>query len=498
MKLVLALLALLIAACGTPFGAPSTPAPPRPNIVLILADDLGYSDTSPYGGEIRTPNLQRLADEGLRFTQFYDNAKCTTTRASLLSGMYPRGRGDSIPRAFPTLAESLRAAGYQTGMTGKWHLGGNGGDRPNQRGFDEYYGLLGGAGNYFDPARPDPGFKGGGIRAFAHNETPIESFPPDFYATDAYAAHAVETIERFARDGRPFLMYLAFTAPHYPLQAPPEDIARYRGRYSRGWDELRRARHARQLALGLLDPRWALAPTDPQSYAWADANQDWEDLRMATYAAMVDRLDQGIGRVLAVLDALGIADDTVVVFLSDNGGSPEEPGGRDPTAQPGLVDTYTSVGPAWAAAQSTPFRRYKSWVDEGGISTPFIVRWPGRIAPDAKTGQIGHVIDVAPTLLELARAEPPANLEGRSLEPALHGGTVEPPADLFWQWSRNRAVRRGKWKLVWDSESEPLAWRLYDMEADRTELRDLAAEQPDLVRSLAESHSRWLEATGRN
>lgn len=493
MKLAVALLASLVAACG----APSATAP-RPNIVLIMADDLGFSDTSPYGGEIRTPNLQRLADQGLRFTQFYDNAKCTTTRASLLSGMYPRGRGDSIPRSFPTIAETLRASGYQTGMTGKWHLGPEAPQRPIDRGFDEYYGLLGGAGNYFDPTRPDPDFKGGGVRAFAHNDQPVREFPPDFYATDAFAAHAVETIGRFARDGRPFFVYLAFTAPHYPLQAPPEDIARYRGRYARGWDELRRERHARQLALGLLDPRWALAPPDSRGYAWEGANRDWEDLRMATYAAMVDRMDQGIGRVLAKLDDLGIADDTVVIFLSDNGGSSEEPGGRDDSARPGPVDSYTAVGPAWGFAQSTPFRRYKAWVDEGGISTPFIVRWPGRVAPNTMTGQIGHVIDVFPTLLELASAKPPAGLEGRSLVPILRGGKVEPPAELFWQWSRNRAVRRGKWKLVWDGHVTPLAWRLYDVEADRTELHDLAAEQPELVRSLSESHERWARETGRD
>ncbi len=492
MKIVLVLLVVLCSACTHPFAVA-----PRPNIVLILADDLGFSDVSPYGGEIHTPNLQRLADEGLRFTQFYDNAKCTVTRASLLSGMYPRNHGDSIPLEFPTIAEMLRAHGYQTGMSGKWHLGASAPQRPIDRGFDEFYGLMGGAMSYFDPARPDPEFKSSRIRTFVHNDQPIREFPPDFYATDAFAAHTVETIRRFAKAETPFFIHLAFTAPHYPLHARPEDIARYRGRYTLGWDELRRQRHARQLALGLLDPSWTLSPTDARSYAWESANQEWEDLRMATYAAMVESMDRGIGRVLEALDALGIADDTLVIFLSDNGGTREEPGGRDDTQLPGLATTYTAVGPAWGSAQNTPFRRYKSWVDEGGISTPFIARWPGHIVADTQTQQIGHVIDVLPTLLELTGAKT-TPLEGRSLAQVLRGETLDLHTDLFWQWSRNRAIRRGKWKLVWDGDSDPLKWRLYDMELDRTELDDLAERHPEIVKELAESHSRWAKATGRS
>jgi arylsulfatase len=254
-----------------------------------------------------------------------------------------------------------------------------------------------------------------------------------------------------------------------------------------------------------MDPKWELSPTDDKSYDWATANQDWEDLRMATYAAMIDRMDQNIGKVLKTLDDLGIADNTLILFLADNGGCTEEPGGRDDTQQPGIVSTYTAVGPAWGWAQNTPFRRYKSWVNEGGISTPFIARWPGHVKPDTMTGQMGHIIDVVPTCLELAGAKPVAEihgektmpLEGSSLASVLAGGTRTPPAELCWEWSGNCAIRHGKWKLVWDTLRKPMAWELYDVEADRTELHNLAGANPDLVKELSEAYVKWATATGR-
>jgi len=495
------LFVILIAACSLSPAADAV----RPNIVLMMADDMGFSDISPYGGEIRTPNLQRLADEGLRFTQFYNNAKCTTTRSCLLSGMYPRNNGNSIPREIPTIGEAMRAAGYQTGMSGKWHLGSKAPQRPFDRGFDEYFGVMDGCCNYFNPAQPDPAFKGGRVRPFGHNDQIITEFPKDFYTTDAFTSHAIETIGRFAKAGKPFFLHLAFTCPHYPLHAWPEDIAKYRGQYKMGWEGLRKQRHARQIAMGLFDPKWTLPPADSKSYDWASANQDWEDLRMATYAAMVDRMDQNIGRLLQALDELGIADNTVVMFLSDNGGCTEEPGGRDSTQQPGIVSTYTTVGPGWGWAQNTPFRRYKSWVNEGGISTPFIVRWPGHVKAGAMTGQLAHIIDVLPTCLELANAKPLAEingektkpLEGHSLAPIFRGETRTPPEELCWEWAGNCAVRHGKWKLVWDTLVKPTKWELYDIEADRTELHDLAAEKPELVKELGAAYAKWAKATGR-
>ena len=477
----------------------------RPNIILIMADDMGFSDIGCYGGEIQTPNLDRLARQGVRFTQFYNNAKCTTTRASLLSGMYPRSNGNNIPREIPTIAETMRAAGYQTGMSGKWHLGSKAPQRPYDRGFDEYYGLMDGAVNFFNPAQPDPEYKGGRVRTFGHNDTLVTEFPPGFYTTDAFAAHAIETIKRFSKESKPFFVHLAFNAPHYPLHAWPEDIARYRGKYRKGWDDLRQQRHARQIAMGLIDPKWPLPPADSKSYDWAKANQDWEDLRMATYAAMVDRMDQNIGKLLRTLTDLGIEENTVVMFLSDNGGCTEEPGGRDDTKQPGIVGTYTAVGPAWGAAQNTPFRRYKSWTNEGGISTPLIVRWPGRVKAGTMTNQIGHIIDVLPTCLEIAGAKSLAEIagkktqpiEGRSLAPVLRGVERPAPERLFWEWSGNCAVRDGRWKLVWDTLNSAKQWQLYDIAADRTETKDLAKNHPERVKEMSAAYQAWAKALGR-
>ena len=497
------LLLLFLAAATLAVAAPAAGA--RPNIVLIMADDMGFSDIGCYGSEIKTPNIDRLAREGMMFTQFYNNAKCTTTRASLLSGMYPRNNGNAIPRDIPTIAETMRGAGYHTAMSGKWHLGNKPPQRPFDRGFEEYYGLMDGAVNFFNPAQPDPAFKGGKVRTFGHNDKIITEFPAGFYTTDAFADHAIATIKRFAKETKPFFLHLAFNAPHYPLHAFPEDIAKYRGKYRGGWDALRRERHARQVAMGLVDPKWKLPPADDRSYDWATANQDWEDLRMATYAAMVDRMDQNIGRLLHTLKELGLEENTIVMFLSDNGGCTEEPGGRDDTQQPGIVSTYTTVGPAWGAAQNTPFRRYKSWANEGGISTPFIVRWPAQVKPGTRTSQIGHIIDVLPTCLEVAGGEPLAGLngkptvpiEGRSLASVIRGGQREAPKQLFWEWSGNCAVREGRWKLVWDTYNKAKQWQLFDLEADRTETNDLATKHPEIVARLRADYTAWAKKLGR-
>jgi arylsulfatase len=298
---------------------------------------------------------------------------------------------------------------------------------------------------------------------------------------------------------------LAFTAPHYPLHALPEDIAKYRGKFRMGWEEMRRQRHARQTEMGLLDPKWELSGTDEESYDWSTANHEWEDLRMATYAAMIDRMDQNIGRVLATLDELNIADKTVVMFLSDNGGCAEEPGGRDSSQQPGIKTTYTAVGPAWGWAQNAPFRHYKSWVNEGGISTPFIVRWPGKIAAATLTHEVGHIIDVVPTCLEMAGSQYPQEyrdkvtlpVEGRSLLPLLRGGSRQPHEALFWEWSGNAAVRQGDWKLVWDGLNKAKQWQLYNMREDRTEVHDVASLYPERVSTMRDAYVTWAEATDR-
>lgn len=501
------LLSILTACLLTLASTGAPPAAPRPNILLIMADDMGFSDLGCYGGEIRTPHLDRLAAEGLRFTQFYNNAKCTTTRASLLSGMYPRGNGSFIPLGIPTLGEVMRSAGYQTALSGKWHLGSRQPQRPIDRGFDEYYGLMDGCCNFFNPVQPDPPFKGGRVRVFGHNEELISSFPEDYYTTDAFTDHAIRTMRRFAEAEEPFLMHVAYTAPHYPLHAPPEDIARYRGRYRMGWGKLREQRHARQLQMGLLDPQWEMSGPDSESYDWDTANQDWEDHRMAVYAAMVDRMDQNIGRLLDTLRELGLETNTVVMFLSDNGGCAEEPGGRDPTQEPGRVETYTAVGPAWGWAQNAPFRRYKSWMYEGGIATPFIVRWPGHLhaPPGSFVRAVGHIIDILPTCLELAgasypetfRGRPALPVEGRSLMPIFQGIHSSEESDLFWEWAGNAAMRRGDWKLVWDKLNTAGRWELYDMAKDRTEIHDVAEENAAKVQELRAAYERWAKATRR-
>lgn len=476
---------------------------PFPNLVLIMADDLGFSDLGCYGSEIQTPNLDRLAAEGLRFTQFYNNGKCIPTRASLLTGLYPRGVKPALTASMVTLPEVLRQAGYQTSLSGKWHLGSKAPARPIDRGFDEFYGLMDGCCNYFDPARRDPEFEGGRFRTFGHNDQLITKFPENFYTTDAFTDHAITTLQRFAATGKPFFLHICYTCPHSPIHARPEDIAKYQDRYRAGWEALRRERYARQVQMKLLDPKWKLPGKDPEAYDWERSDQAWEAQRMAVYAAMVDRMDQNIGRLLVKLKELRLETNTVVMFLSDNGSSSEEAGGRMTSETPGPKESYMNVGPGWAWAHNTPFRRYKTWMHEGGLATPLIVRWPGVVQPGTLTSQVGHILDLLPTCLDAASATYPAGFrghpilpaEGRSLLPILKGGQRPAPGVLFWEEQGNRAVRQGKWKLVWDTTVA--RWELYDLEADRTELYDLSAKLPEKVKELATAWENWDRATGR-
>jgi arylsulfatase A-like enzyme len=313
----------------------------------------------------------------------------------------------------------------------------------------------------------------------------------------------LEQLQRFAKTGKPFFLNLCFTCPHSPIHARPEDIAKYKGKYLAGWEALRRERYARQLEMKLLDSKWKLPGKEPETYDWSTSNQEWEAQRMAVYAAMVDRMDQNIGRLLAKLKELKLETNTVVLFLSDNGSSSEEAGGRMTDQTPGPKESYMNVGPGWAWAHNTPFRRYKTWVHEGGIATPFIVRWPGGVKPGMLTSQVGHIIDLLPTCLELAGAKYPREFngnailaaEGRSLTPIFRGKNRPPPEMLFWEEQGNRAARQGKWKLVWDVKVG--RWELYDLEADRTELNDLAKSNPAKVKELASAYERWDRTTGR-
>ena len=475
----------------------------RPNIVLIMCDDMGWSDIGCYGGEVSTPSLDRLAAEGMRFTQFYNNAKCTTTRASILTGLYPRrGKGGLLRQNMVTLGEAMKLAGYQTALRGKWHLGSGETTHPYRRGFDEYYGLLDGCCNFFDPKQRDPKYKGGRIRQFGHNDKDISEFPDDYYTTDAFTDHAIECVEKFSKKDKPFFLHVCYTAPHYPLHAKPEDIKKYTGKFRMGWDTMRRQRHERLVKMGLIDSKWKLSGRDSRAYDWASANHDHEDLRMAVYAAMIDSMDQNIGRLMAVLRKSGEADNTLVLFLSDNGGCAEEPGGRSPKIVPGPKEFYAAVGPSWGWAQNAPFRRYKSWAHEGGIATPCIAWWPGHVPKGEITKEVGHIIDFLPTFLELAGADYPEKhnghdilpVEGKSLAKVLRGGTRKGHDQIAWEWSGNRALREGKWKVVWDKFDKK--WSLFDLDADRTETNDLAATHASLAKRLAGDWSDWAKRTG--
>lgn len=494
----------------------------RPNILLIIADDLGYSDIGSYGGEIQTPHLDQLATDGLRFTQFYNCGVCVTTRASLYTGLYPRfpgrasGANAGLQPGMPSLGRLLRDAGYQTALTGKWHLGHQAPHRPIDRGFDEFYGLLDGCSSFFDPKKPDPEFYNGDvIRNFAHNEAEVEAFPADFYATDAFTNHAIATLQRFAANERPFFINLNYTAPHFPLHALPEDIARYRGKYDDGYGATRRARHIRQQKLGLFDSATVeLSAPEARSsdFRYDYGATDWADLdapgrareaeRMEVYAAMVDRMDQGIGRVLAALEATGQADNTVVIFLSDNGGCaswPTEESETDFEAYNANIPVgdprgYEFVGKTWGWVQNAPFRRHKVWVYEGGIATPMIVKWPAKITSGEITHQPGHVVDFLPTLLDIAGTGPSADVfEGQSLLPIFHGGT-RPSPQLGWALFGNYAWREGSLKLIYNVAQKD--WELYDLATDRSENHNIAPAHPTTVDRLKQAWWAWAARCG--
>lgn len=498
----------------------------RPNIVLIVADDMGFSDLGCYGSEISTPNLDLLAARGVRFTQFYNCARCCPTRASLLTGLYPHQAGIGYmephnrynrPAAeklrLPqyqgflndrcvTIAEALRPAGYQTFMAGKWHVGAAPGQRPPDRGFDRYFGILGGASSYW---KPDP-------KIVFYNNEPLTTLPKDFYATDYYARYGAKFIEESDRS-RPFFLYLAFTAPHWPLEVWPEDIERYRGRYRIGWDELRRRRLARQIELGLFPPGTRLTPRHPDSYPWEkEPNPENMDLRMAVYAAMIDRMDRGIGLVLDAIRKAGQEDNTLVMFLSDNGAC-AEPYMRNPGGAP----NHAAQLLPWANASNTPFRLFKHWVHEGGIASPLVASWPARMRGGAINRRwVGHVIDILPTFIEAAGAAFPQSREGRpvqrpegvSMLRALRDAAAVRRSPLFWEHEGNRAMRDGRWKLVayYNEIHEQMnrvgtgrrtgAWELYDLETDRTELNNLAGKEPRRLRSMVEQYRAWEKRVG--
>ena len=530
------------------------PAAEKPNVVIILADDVGWSDIGCYGGEIATPNLDALAAGGVRFTQFYNMARCCPTRASLLTGLYPHQagvghmmgdygiegyRGDLSRRAV-TLAEALKPAGYRTYATGKWHVTpgdtaaalANHKNWPLQRGFDRYYGTIHGAGSYWDPsslvkdntlitAANDPDYR-----------------PEEYYYTDAISHHAAKFIREHQRDhtGKPFLLYVPFTAAHWPMHARESDIAKYRGRYDAGYTPIRAARWEKQKKLGLVAAESAIAP---QIGDWDTvADKKFEARCMEVYAAMITVMDEGVGRIVAELKRTGQYENTVICYLQDNGACAELNGRNGPAmpraAQPSLppmakedqqlsstprqtrdgwpvrsgygtlpgpADTYIAYGREWANVSNTPFREYKHWVHEGGISTPLIVHWPAGISA-ARRGKLepqpGHLIDLMATCVDLSGAKYPTQfagekiqpMEGVSLRPALEGKSLARAQPIFWEHEGNRSVRDGQWKLV---SKFPGGWELYDIAADRAEQHDVAAKEPARVKAMAAAYDAWAK-----
>ena len=454
------------AAMGANVSAAAPKRSKRPNFLIILADDMGFSDTGCYGSEIATPNLDSLARDGVRFTHFYSAARCCPSRASLLTGLYPHqagmggmvSRGEKVPEEGPyqgylnqscvTIAEVLKQAGYRTYMSGKWHVGERPEHWPLKRGFDRYYGLISGASSYWGIREEERG-----TRAFALDGEPILPEGENFYMTDAFSEYAVKWLEE--HDGReePFLLYLAYTAPHWPLHAWPEDIAKYRGTYLKGWDQLREERYERLVNMGIVDAKWKLSPRDADVPPWDDAEdkEDW-DLRMAVYAAMVDRMDQGIGRVLEALRRIGKVENTVVMFLSDNGGCHESVEGRKldtPGTKPGEPGSFVAYRRPWANASNTPFRLFKHWVHEGGIASQFMVRWPaGMRRRNELEPQVGHINDIMATCVDLAGAQYPETFNGHAITPC-EGKFMAPsfaasnrgPRRLWWStWPTVRII----------------------------------------------------------
>jgi arylsulfatase len=511
----------------------------QPNILLVLADDMGFSDIGCYGSEIETPHIDRLAAGGVRFSQFYNTARCSPSRASMLTGLHPHQTGigiltkDDRPHGYPgalndrcvTAAEILSEAGYATSLVGKWHLASNirepNNAWPTRRGFQHFYGTLAGSCSYFQPA------------SLTRGECNVEAeatAQPNYYYTDAVTQEACAFVREQAQRSRPFFMYVAYTAPHWPLQAREEDIAKYRGRYDQGWDVLRQQRIQRLRESGLIGDEVKECARDPEEPAWEHVqDKAWEARRMEVYAAQMHRMDQGIGEILATLDQSGQLENTLILFLSDNGacaevlpldGSAEafkkrrpdldrlKPrNGRDlsvgnePAIVPGPEDTYASYGRAWANLSNTPFRLYKRWTHEGGISTPLIAHWPaGRLNNGAIVREPFQLTDVLPTILEAAgvpfpqhgryQGIPPS--KGCSFLPALRG---QPSTDhtLYWEHTGNAAIRRGHWKLV---REYPKPWELYDMATDRAETTDLAALRPNIVRELVAQWDTWAADVG--
>lgn len=510
----------------------------KPNVILILVDDMGFADLGITGSEIKTPNLDALANNGALLTSMYNCARCCPTRASLLTGLYPHNAGighmgvDLGTPAYQgflrndsaTIAEHLRASGYRTLMSGKWHVAGDFNPRdtdswrvgdfdhptPRQRGFDRFYGTLDGATHFFHP------------HYILEDDDKVEVSPDSFYYTDAITDKAIDMIGGSVDEDKPFFLYLAHTAPHWPLHALPEDIARYDGVYDCGWDKIRTARHEEMNAKGLFHTNWEISPRDSEVMPWQQVeHKHWEAAKMATYAAMVDRMDQSVGRLVTALKRLGQFDNTLILFLSDNGGCAEfmaEDGwaqsfpdhtldgrkitmGNIPNLMPGGDETYQSYDKPWANVSNAPFRLYKHFVHEGGISTPLIAHWPDGIKTPSIAQEPCHVTDILPTILEVTGSNYLKELSGHEIQPAqgesliplIKGCDWKREQPIYFEHEGNCAIRFGNFKLVRQFDHD---WELYDMHVDRTELNNLTGKNSPLEKDLLQQYSSWAQRTG--
>lgn len=523
MKLTIQLLGLLVLLTHPLSGAESE-AKKRPNVLVILADDMGYSDAGCYGGDIATPHLDALAKGGLRFTQYYNTARCWPSRAAILTGYYAQqirrdtipgvksGSGGTRPQWARLLPVMLKPHGYRAYHSGKWHVDG----KPLQNGFDHSYSLED-HNRHFAPHQ------------HTEDDQPLPPVKPgsDYYTSTAIADHAIKCLKEHQEkfQAQPFLGYVAFTAPHFPLHARPEDIEKYRTKYLRGWDEMRPERSKRMQELQLVGgPLSDLERTVGPPYAFPDAMKklgtdevnlplEWSQLsetqrqfqamKMAIHAAMIDRMDQEIGRILAQVRAMNAWDETLVLFLSDNGASAEimvRGDGHNQQAAMGSGESYLCLGPGWSSVSNTPFRRHKTWVHEGGIATPLIVHWPAGFAARGELRHTpGHVIDLVPTILEATgvtpvetwNGQPVPAAPGKSLLPVFQRDGTLARNSIWWLHEGNRALRVGDWKIV--SAGKEGAWELYDLSADRAETKDLAANQPEKLKELVEQWNRQTE-----
>ncbi len=500
----------------------------RPNIVLIMADDMGFSDIGCYGGEIPTPNIDALAADGVRFTQFYNTGRCCPTRASLMTGLYPHEAGVGhmvynnkgvgylgyLNDQCVTIAEVLGDAGYHTMMTGKWHVGHQPGQWPTDRGYSRFYGIHIHVDSYFKVLRGCPVFHNGEL-VIPPTADPQNTLHPDqeWYTTDVFTDWSLKFLDEAAQLDKPFFLYTAYNSPHWPLEAPDENVANFKGKYASGWDKLREIKLSRMKELGIVSAKTQLSPNECPTWDSISAVDQRElEFRREIYAAQIERMDQNIGRIVAKLKQLDALENTLVFFLSDNGCCAE--GGQfgwkwEDNKIANFQDwrnesaRSSSTGQAWSNASNTPFRKHKRWVHEGGIATPLIAHWPNTIhSTGALTRQPGHVVDIMATCCEVGRASYPSSFAGRDIKPAkglsllptLRQPDVTVDRTLFWEHESHAAIRDGRWKLVTLNATKPDSWELYDLSTVRTETNDVASRMPDKVAELKAKWTNWATA----